>query len=73
MDHPVAGIVGDELDICGLGNSHQNRVLGTPSGLGLPSPLSARHDKGVPVQVNRMVVHSQVDEAQSDAIVQSHN
>ncbi len=70
VNHPVAGIVGDELDVGSLGDSHQNRVLRSPSGLRLPPTLCACHDKRVPVQVNRMVVHSQVDEAQADAIVQ---
>src|SRR3989442_10530750 len=43
------------------------------SDLRLPSSLGARHHKSVPVYVNGMVVHSQVDEAQADAIVQPNN
>ena len=73
MKHPITGIVGDELDIGGFGNSHENRILRAPSRLRLPSSFGTRDHKCVPVQVNWVMIHSEIDEAQPNAIIQSND
>src|ERR1700746_3371248 len=73
MQHPVSRVAGDELHIARLCDADENRVARTPSGFGLAASFSARNDKLVTMKVDRMVVHSEVDKADTDAFPMPHN
>src|SRR5260370_41300558 len=68
VQHPVAGIAGNELHIAGLRHSYEYRVSRSPRGLRLSSSFSAGDHKLMAVKVDRMVVHSQIDKADADAL-----
>src|SRR5713101_8028868 len=73
MQHPVAGIAGNELHIARLRYSYEHRVSRSPRGLWLSSPFRAGDHKLMAVKVDRMVVHSQIDEADADALPVPHD
>src|SRR5439155_25027655 len=68
MEHPVAGVAGNELHIARLRHSYEYGVSRTPRGLWLSSSFRARDDKLMAMKMDRMVVHSQIDEADADAL-----
>src|SRR5713226_7345211 len=73
MEHPVAGVVGNELHIARLRHSYEYGVSRTPRGLWLSSSFRARNDKLMAMKMDRMVVHSQIDEADADALPVPHD
>ena len=60
MEHPVAGVVGDELDIPRLRHSYKHCVSRSPCRLGLAASFSPCNYELVPMKVDRMVIHSQI-------------
>src|SRR5882672_6712021 len=68
VQHPVAGIVGYEFHVTRLGNSHEHRVSRSPCRFGLASSFRTCNYELVPMKVDRMVVHAEVDEADADAL-----
>ena len=73
VEHPVAGIVGDELDVAGLGDADEDGVAGPPGGFGDAAALGAGGVEGVAVDVHGVVVHAEVDEADADALALAHD
>src|SRR2546427_6452743 len=73
MEHPVAGVAGNELHIARLRHSYEYGVSRTPRGLWLSSSFRARDDKLMAVKMDRMVVHAEVDEADADALPVAHD
>src|SRR5713226_46776 len=73
VQHPVARIIGDKLHIAGLGNSHEHRVSRSPRRFGLAASFSTCNYELVPMKVDRMVVHPQIDEADADALPVPHD
>src|SRR5216683_4128773 len=73
MEHPVAGVAGNELHIAGLRDTHKDCVSWSPCGFGLAASFSACNDELVPMKVDRMVVHSQINTADADALPVPHN
>jgi hypothetical protein len=71
--HPVAGIVGEELDIPRLANTDQHRVARPPSRFGNAPSLRTRDMEGVSMHVHRMMVHAQVHKANAYAVALSHD
>ena len=68
VQHPISGVVGNELHIARLRHSYEYGVSRTPRGLWLSSSFRARDDKLMAMKMDRMVVHSQIDEADADAL-----
>src|ERR1700739_368527 len=62
VDHPVAWIFGFELDDFGLRYADEDRVGGIPGGLGSAAAFGAGDDELVPVEMDGMVIHPEVDE-----------
>src|SRR5712691_6230422 len=73
VQHPVAGIVRHELDIAALGDSHEHSVSRAPERPRLPTAFSSCDGKRVAVKVNRMVIHSEIDQADADSIPESND
>src|SRR5208283_1008302 len=73
MQHPRTWVVGDELNVTRLGDSDQNCVARNPSGLRYSPSLGAGHLEGVPMQMNRVVIHAKVDHTNADTISKSHD
>src|SRR5579864_6559010 len=73
MEHPVAGIAGNEFHIAGLCDSNEDRVARPPRGLGLAASFRAGDDKLMAVKMDRMVVHAEVDETDADALPVPHD
>src|SRR3989442_1064209 len=73
MEHPVAGVAGNELHIARLRHSYEYGVSRAPRGLWLSSSFRARDDKLMAVKMDRMVVHAEVDETDADALPVSHD
>src|SRR5216683_6868552 len=73
VQHPVARIIGHELHITRLGNSHEHRVSWSPCRFGLASSFRSRNYELMAVKVDRMVVHPQIDEADADALPVPHD
>jgi hypothetical protein len=67
VEHPFSGIVGHKFEVARLRNSDQHSVRRSPERLRLPPCLRPGDDKGVAVQVNRMVVHAEIDKAKPHA------
>ena len=56
VQHPVARVIGDELDFAHLRHAHQHGVAGNP-GRGLnPAPFRARDPERQAVKVHRVVI-----------------
>src|SRR6266704_3167207 len=72
VQHPVAGIVGDELYITCLSNTDEHSISGRPRCLWLSPTFATRNYKRVPMQMDRMVIHAQVDHANSHTVAQPH-
>jgi hypothetical protein len=68
MEHPVAGVAGNELRIPRLRYFYEYCISRTPRGLRLSSSFSTCNYELVPMNVDRMVVHPQIDEADADAL-----
>ncbi len=73
MDHPVAGIIGDELDIPRLGYADEHSIAGPPASLGNPAAFGSRRVKSMPVQMHRMMIHAEIHEADTDAVPEPNN
>src|SRR5216684_6637448 len=73
VQHPVAGVVGNELHVAGLCDSNENSIARPPSRFGLSASFSTCDYELVPMKVDRMVVHPQIDKADTDALSVPHN
>src|SRR5437763_2038216 len=73
MQHPVAGVVGNELHIARLRHSYEYGISRTPRGLRLSSSFRAGDDKLMAVKMDRMVVHAEVDETNANTLPVPHN
>src|SRR5205823_8776272 len=62
-----AWIVGFKLDHSGLRHSHQHSVSRIPGGFRAASALCSGDDELISMQMNWMVIHSQIYEAQTDS------
>ena len=73
MEHPVAGVVGDELDVARLGDADEHGVAGPPRGLRDAAAFGAGDVEGVAVQVHRVVIHAEVHEPDAHAAAERHD
>src|SRR4030088_3139417 len=73
VQHPVAGIVCNKLDVARLRYPNEYRVPRSPCRLGLAASFSPCNYELVAMKVDGMVVHSQIDEADAHALSVSHN
>src|SRR5260370_2760650 len=72
VQHPLSWIFRYELEVARLPNSNPYGVCRYPRRLWLPSTFRAGHNERVAVQVNRMMVHAEVDESYAHATAQPH-
>jgi len=68
MEHPISQIGRHKLDVARLRYTHEHGVSRSPSGLWLSSSFRAGDDESVPVKMNRMVIHSEIDQTNPDSI-----
>ena len=61
MEHPVAEAVGDEFDVACLCYPHQRRVASGPGRLLLARALAAGLPECEAVEMDRVMIHAQVD------------
>src|SRR5712691_2182197 len=73
VQHPVAGIACNKRDIARLRYAHDYRVSRSPSRFGLAASFSPRNYELVPMKVDRMVVHPQIDKADADTLPMPHD
>src|SRR6266853_3767918 len=73
MEHPVPWIARHKLHIARLRHSYEYRVSRTPRRCGLSASFSPCNYELVPMKVDRMVVHPQIDKADADALSVPHN
>src|SRR5246127_2105667 len=73
VDHPVAGIFGFELDDFGLRDADENRVGGIPGGFGSAAAFGAGDDELVAMEMDGVVIHAKVDEAETDAAAETRD
>src|SRR5438270_12282683 len=73
VQHPIARIIGHELHVTRLGYTYEHGVSRTPCRFGLAASFSTCNYELVPMQVDRMVVHPQIDEADADALSVPHD
>ena len=71
MNHPVAGIIGDELDGASLRDADQDGVVRSPGGLRLAAAFGAGDCELMAVHVDGVMVHAEIDEAEADAIAEA--
>src|SRR5271157_912986 len=67
MDHPRAGILGIELDNFSLGHTDEHGVGGIPGGSRCAATFGAGDDELISVEVNWVMIHSEIDEAETHA------
>ena len=67
MEHPVAEVLGDKLDVAGLGDADDDGIFGVPGGLRAAAGFGAGVEELIAVEVHGMVVHAHIDEADADA------
>src|SRR5258708_36992148 len=72
VQHPVARITGYELHVTRLGYSHEHGVSRSPCRFGLATSLRSRGHDLVAVEMDRMVVHAEVDQADADSFPLPH-
>jgi hypothetical protein len=70
---PVAGIVGDELDVTRLRHTDEDCVLRRDGGRSNPASFGACHVELVTVQVHRMVVHPQIHDTNAYPLSMLHD
>ena len=73
VEHPVSRIVRDELDISRLRNANERCIARHPRGLRNSAAFRPRGVKRMPVQVNRVVVHSKIDQTDANPIAEPDN
>src|SRR5271168_464430 len=73
VNHPVARIRCHKFHVARLRHSHQHRVVRPPSSSRLPPSFRPGNYKLVPMHVNRMMIHPQINKSQPHAIAQPHN
>jgi len=73
VDHPVAGIFRFELDDFGLGDPDENGVGGIPGGFGSAAAFRAGDDELVAVEMDGVMIHAEVDEAETDAAAEARD
>src|SRR5713226_1744334 len=72
VQYPVAGIIGYELHVTRLGNSHEHRVSRSPCRFGLAASFRSRDHELVAMKMDRMVVHTEVNQADADSLPVPH-
>ena len=70
VQHPIACIFRGEFDIASLSHSDQDGIPGSPCCLGQSATLRPGHHKLVPVQMEGMMVHSEVDDTYPNALAE---
>ena len=73
VQHPVAGIVRDELNGAALRNADEHCVAGPPGGLRDAAAFGSGDVEGVSMEVHGVVVHAEVDEPDADALALAHD
>src|SRR5947209_4617522 len=73
VQHPVAWIICDELYISRLCDADEHCIARHPGGLGNSAAFRSSGSKGVAVQMDRMVIHTEVDHANSNAIPETND
>src|SRR5216684_8891073 len=73
VQHPVAGIIGYELHVTRLGNSHEDRVSRAPCRFGLAASFRSSDYKLMAVKMDRVVVHAEVNKANTNAFTVPHD
>src|ERR1700679_3967819 len=68
VEHPVARAVRYELDIPGLRYADERGASPRPDRLRLARSLAPRFPKREPMQMNRMVVHAEIDDTDAHAL-----
>ena len=68
MQHPVARIIGYELDISRLRNTNQHGITWKPSSFRNPAALGSGNVERMSMQMNRMMVHAEIDQPDTNAI-----
>ena len=72
MQHPVTDVFGVELDVAGLRDTYQDRILREPERLRLSSSLRSGHHELIAMKVNRVMVHAQVHDADANPLSLFH-
>ena len=74
MEHPVAGVVGDELEVGCLSDSDQLIVAWNPCRFRDPSTLMTGYPERMTVQVDRVMLHrSKIHETHSHSLAMLHH
>ena len=73
VEHPVAGIVGDEFDVACLRNADEHGVARPPRRLRDAAAFGAGDVEGVAVQVHRVMVHAEVHEPDAHTAAERHD
>src|SRR5258708_1247629 len=73
VQHPVARIICDKLDVARLRYTHEHRVSRTPCRFGLAASFRSRDHELMAVKMDRMVVHTEVDQADADSLPVAHD
>ena len=73
VEHPVAGIFGVELNYAGLGDADKDGVHRVPRGFGSAPAFGAGLHELVAVKVDRVMIHTHVDDAKADATAEARD
>src|SRR5271170_6744385 len=73
MNHPCTGILGIELYDFRLRYSDENGVGWVPGGFGCAAAFRAGDDELVAMQMDRMMIHAEIDEAKSNTAAEAHD
>src|SRR2546430_10827349 len=68
VEHPIAHSICHELDIPCLSHTDECRVPARPDCLRLPRSFASRLPEREAVQMNRMVIHAEVDNSDANAL-----
>ena len=72
MKMPIARIVRDELNVAGLRHAHEHGVRRLDGRRTYASALRSRHRELMAMQMNWMVIHTEIDEPDADALSEFH-
>ena len=73
VQHPVAGVVSDELDVSRLCDPDKDRIAGPPRRLRDASALGPCGVEGVAVDVPRVMLHTKVHEPDTHSVSLTHH
>src|ERR1700685_1216427 len=73
VKHPCPRVIRDKFHIARLSHAHQYRVSGVPGRLRDTTAFRACYIKSMAVKVDRVVIHSEIDHSDTNAVAQPHN